>query len=85
MEGSIIAYRPGPYIRTADRDMKYTIFELSAAISAVAWLKYCRYGVKHYPINQLIRYFLSMFFMLKIEDNFKRNTSILHFLPQNEI
>ena len=23
-------------------------------VAAVTWLKYCRYGVKHYPINQLI-------------------------------
>ena len=22
--------------------------------AAVIWLKYCRYGVKHFPINQLI-------------------------------
>ena len=70
---------------TVELSVPVLSIELSSAISAVAWLKYCRYGVKHYPINQLIRYFLSMFFMLKIEDNFKRNTPILHFLPQNEI
>ena len=23
---------------------------------AVVWLEYCRYGVKHYPINQSIYY-----------------------------
>ena len=26
--------------------------------SAVVWLKYCRYGVKHYPINQSIYFYL---------------------------
>ena len=26
--------------------------KLSVAAGALIWLKYCRYGVKHYPINQ---------------------------------
>ena len=30
------------------------LFQLK--IAAVIWLKYCRYGDKHYPINQLIRF-----------------------------
>ena len=42
--------------------------------SAVIWLKYCRYGVKHFPINQSgpqfesnVRNELRPFQMIKIE------------------
>ena len=29
-----------------------TLYHLHCDTVAVIWLKYCRYGVKHYPVNQ---------------------------------
>ena len=31
---------------------------LFVRLAAVIWLKYCRYGVKHYPINQMMCWLL---------------------------
>ena len=36
----------------------FTLLTKEVIISAAAiWLKYCRYGLKHYPINQSINHF----------------------------
>ena len=41
-------------VRAARETSEFLNWSLLTYSRPVIWLKYCRYGVKHYPINQLI-------------------------------
>ena len=39
-------------VRAARENSKFQTDNVSLIVAVVTWLKYCRYGVKPYPINQ---------------------------------
>ena len=47
------------------------------AFAAVIWLQYCRYGVKHYPINQSIKLLFVLKLFVMIPWTMKTSTGIL--------